>query len=194
MLYTTKMLLERFRDYGNPQDKIKRECEAGRLVRVIKGLYEDDPQQDPTRLAAYLYSPSYISFEHVLSLHGLIPEHAPVVTCASFGKNRTKLYHTPFGVFQYHDVPKAVFPLAVDSREEGGYLVLQATPEKALCDELYYLPQVRTQREFRELLFDDLRIDAEAFSSLDRAQLRSLAPVYRRSNLNLLQRFLEVSP
>ena len=191
MIFTTDMLLQRYREYANPYDKIKRECRNGNLIKVIRGLYEDDPKAPPYLLASYIYGPSYISFEYVLSQTGLIPEYAVNVTSATFRKNRSKEYRTPFGVFIYRDVPKAVFREGAEFRIEKGYVYTIASPERALCDELYIVPQSGSYAEFKELLFDDLRIDRSALETLDKEEIFRIAPLYRHANHDYLCRYLK---
>lgn len=110
-------------------------------------------------LAASIYGPSYISFEYALSYHGLIPEAVYTVTCATFEKKKKRQYDTSFGIFTYRDVPSEAFPLYIELRNEGDYWYRIASPEKALCDQLYILRPVKNTKELAALLFDDLRIE-----------------------------------
>lgn len=66
-----------------------------------------------------------------------------------------------------------------------------ATAEKALCDKLYIMPPVRTIKELKRMLFEDLRIHEEDFDKLNRRDLLQLAPLYHSMNLNLLSKYLK---
>lgn len=88
MIYTTNQLLEKYSNYRNPRDKIKRLNQQGKIIRLIKGVYVDDKNENPFVLATSVYSPSYISFESALSYHGLIPERVYRVTCATCGRGK----------------------------------------------------------------------------------------------------------
>lgn len=82
MIYTTNMLLEKYSNYSNAYNKIQRDCKNGKLVKLMRGLYEDNPSVSPHLCSGYIYGPSYISFDYVLSQSGLIPNmfrisHAP---------------------------------------------------------------------------------------------------------------------
>ena len=66
-----------------------------------------------------------------------------------------------------------------------------ARPEKALCDELYTVKQVHTAGDFKNLLFDDLRIDRLQLLELDWALICELAPGYKRSNTDYLISYWE---
>ena len=39
MIVTTSMLKEKYHDYANPLDKIKREADKGILIRLTNGIY-----------------------------------------------------------------------------------------------------------------------------------------------------------
>ncbi len=190
MLKTYLVLADEFRDYVNPAAKIARMVKAGEIVRIKQGLYETDPQTDGILLAEAIYGPSYLSFEFALSHHGLIPEAVYQYTSATFEKKRTKLFETPFGVFSYRDVPSLVFPLGVRLVLRGENSFRLATPEKALCDELYKLSPCANRLELEQLLYDDLRIDKEAVLSLNLAELKDLASLYQTKNHKLLMSWI----
>ena len=185
MLKTYLVLMDELKGYVNPAAKIARMVKAGELVRIKQGLYETDPQTDSVLLAEAIYGPSYLSFEFALSYHGLIPEAVYQYTSATFEKKRTKLFETPFGVFSYRDVPSPAFPLGVQFILLGENSFRLATPEKALCDELYKLSPCANRAELEQLLFDDLRIDKEAMLGLNLAELKVLASLYQTKNHKL---------
>lgn len=189
MIYTTNMLLEKYSNYSNAYNKIQRDCKNGKLVKLMRGLYEDNPSVSPHLCSGYIYGPSYISFDYVLSQSGLIPEYVPNITCATFRKNKIKQYDTPLGSFIYRDISPEVFPLATIARIEDGYSYIIATPEKALCDKLYSIPQVSSVSAFEELMFDDLRIDKDELSKLDWEIIKSIAPKYNKRNLDYLLKY-----
>lgn len=185
------MLLEKYKNYSNAYNKIRRDCNNGKLVKLIRGLYEDNPSVSPFLCSGYIYGPSYISFDYVLSRNGLIPEYVPTVTCATFNKNKSKEYNTPIGTFIYKEVPKEAFPLGTIPKLEDNYSYIIATNEKALCDKLYTITQVGSLSSFEDLLFEDLRIDVELLKTLDWELIRMLATHYKRSNLNFLLKYYE---
>ena len=191
MIYTSIMLLDKYSKYANPFNKIRDEVKSGRLIKVCRGLYEDDKLVSPMFLSSYIYSPSYISFEYALSYHGLIPEHAVNVTSASFNKNKSKIYRTPYGTYIYRDIPKDVFGLYTELKEEKGYSYIIASKEKALCDLLYIKKPIRTIKELKELLFDDLRIDKRMFNNLNKDILLDLSSKYKKRNLKLLNEYIK---
>ena len=190
MLKTHLVLADELKDYVNPAAKIARMVKAGEIVRIKQGLYETDPQAEGILLAEAIYGPSYLSFEFALSYHGLIPEAVYQYTSATFEKKRTKLFETTFGVFSYRDIPSPVFPLGVQMILQGENSFRLATPEKALCDELYKLSPCSNRTELEQLLFDDLRINKEAALGLNLEELKELASLYQTKNHKLLMSWI----
>lgn len=185
MLKTYPVLMDELKGYVNPAAKIARMVKAGEIIRIKQGLYETDPHAEGVGIVEAIYGPSYLSFEYALSYHGLIPEAVYQYTSATFEKKRTKLFETPFGVFSYRDVPSPAFSLGVQLILKGDYSFRLATPEKALCDELYKLPPCANRTELEQLLFDNLRVDRETVLGLNLATLKELASLYQTKNHKL---------
>ena len=181
----------KYNDYSDVKGKIRRLVKNGNLIPIIKGLYEDDRNVNPAYLASWIYGPSYLSFDYALALYDLIPEAVYVYTSASFGKRKRKEYKNEFGVYTYQDVPRAVFPYGVSAKIESTYSYQVASCEKALCDKLYTLPPVKNMKEFRYLLFEDLRIDEYDFWNLNFEDIEFLAPLYHSTNLNFLLHIIQ---
>ncbi|TXT48943.1 MAG: hypothetical protein FD137_838 [Spirochaetes bacterium] len=190
-------LLDMYREYANPKDKIARECEKGRLVRLKRGLYVTREALDkgfpPGLIGNCLYGPSYISFAYALQLYSIIPELAPHPTSATFAKRRQKRFDTPLGSFFYRDVAQAAYSEDVIYLSSGPWRFLAATAEKALCDELSINSEVRSKKSLEILLFENLRIDTTEFERLDLKRLASLAPLYRSGTLDVFLRYIEGS-
>ena len=191
MIYSFDDLALKFRDYTDIKGKIRRELQSGKLIQVIRGLYETDADVSGKYLAGRIFGPSYLSFDYALALYSLIPEAVyRTYTSATFQKRKSKQYQNHFGVFTYRDIPSEVYPLGILLHEENGYSYQIATPEKALCDKLYTLPPAKNLSELHALLFDDLRIDEQEFWKLNMNSLNELAPLYHASNLNLLSKLI----
>lgn len=190
MIVTTNMLLDELSNYANPKMKLARMVQQGKVFQIVKGLYETDKAVPGHLLAGSIYGPSYISFEYALGYHGLIPEAVYTVTNATFEKKKRKKYETPFGTFTYRDVPSEAFPLELELIQEGNYFYRIAGPEKALCDKLYTMKPVANMSELSNLLFDDLRIDEEAFRKLDAQKVEMLDEKYHCTNVKKLASLL----
>ena len=73
-------------------NKISRLIKDNKLYKVVNGLYETEKNTPGYLLAGSIYGPSYISFEYALQEYGLIPERVTVITCATCGKKKKKIY------------------------------------------------------------------------------------------------------
>jgi len=191
MIITSSMLKERYNTYANPLDKIKRDADKGVLFRLNRGLYETDRNVRPCLLASSILSPSYLSFEYMLSYYGLIPERVVTVTSASLNVRKRKTFINVFGRFEYSDIPAEAFSEGLTYMEEGEYAVKMASKEKAICDSLYKWRVVSNIRELKELLFVDKRIDEEEFATCDFELLIRLAALYHRTNHDLLIKMIK---
>lgn len=192
MIVTTQQLKEKYNNFSDPIGKIARDVKQGKLFPLVKGVYETDPNAFAPYLAQFIYGPSYISFDYILHYRGLIPEAIyHTVTCATYNKKKIKTYTNKFGTFIYRDVPSSVFSLGVMVINTEGYSYQVATPEKALCDKLYSISPVKSVKDLEALLFEDLRIDDDKFNELNKQEILELAPLYRSTNLNLLEKFIK---
>lgn len=184
-------MLQELNNYKNPRDKLAHMVKKKECIPVIQGLYETNPTTPGYRLANTICSPSYLSFEFALSYHGLIPEAVYNFTSATFEKKKKKEFKTHFGTFTYRDVPSAAYPYGIECVSENGYTFQIASPEKALCDELYIQSPVTSQRELKELLFDSLRIDWELFCKLNMDDILFLNSKYHCTNIQKLTKTME---
>lgn len=185
-------LILSYAGYTDIKGKVRREVASGKLIQLKKGLYEDNPSTPGHYLSAFIYGPSYLSFDYALYKYALIPEAVyNTYTSATFNKNRKKMYTNHFGTYLYQDIPEAAYPYSVLSVVENGYTYHIATPEKALCDKLYSLSPVKSIRALKDLLFDDLRIDEGEFRNLKSDIILQLCPKYHSTNLNLLSKIVE---
>lgn len=129
---------------------------AGLVTRLRRGLWSTDPRIDPLALPEYLTapSPSYVSFQSALYLHGMISQIPQVIYAASLAQ--TRKVRTTVGTYSIHQLKPEFF---------GGYETVRegvrlATPEKALLDVLYLaaarsrmfarLPEIELPRGFDE--------------------------------------------
>lgn len=191
MIITILDLKEQYRDYKDIYGKIKRDVDSNILFPVVKGLYETEEHVSGHLLAAFIYGPSYLSFEYALSYHNLIPERVVNYTNATFNKNRRKKYHNRFGTFLYRDVPTDAFPYFVESFTHQTYSYFIANPEKALCDMLYILSPAKSMRTFKKMIFDHLRINKTLFKQLNFENILFLNDKYKSTNIKYLIKLIE---
>jgi len=183
--------MDELKEYASPKARLTRLLKSGALTQIKRGLYVDDVAVSPRALAPVIYGPSYISFQFALASSGLIPENVPVITSASYNKDKDKVFRTPLGEYRYYYLPPAVYPYGIRMEEELGLNWFMASPEKALCDVVYKIPSVITVPEIETLLLDDLRIDRNDLVNLDRLFIAWIAPLYRRKSILALARWFE---
>lgn len=191
MIVTTSMLKEKYRDYNNPLDKIKRDADKGILFRLTNGIYETEKSTNPCLLASVILSPSYLSFDWALSYYGLIPEKVISITSATFGNRKNKTFENYFGRYEYTDIPAEAFPEGLTYLDKDKYMVKIATKEKALCDSLCKWRVVKNVNELKELLFEDKRIDEDEFAICDFKLMKRLSSLYRKTNLKFLIKLIK---
>ena len=190
MIISNNILMESYAEYSNKNAKISREMKNGKLIKIINGLYETNPNIPGYYLATSIYGPSYLSFDFALSYYGLIPEKVTTYTSATFDKKKKKEYSNQFGYYTYRDVPFEVYPLGVRVMEENGYTYQIATAEKALCDKLYTFSPLKNYKELDNLLFVDLRIDREEFEKLNVDDIKIISELYHSTNVDMLYRYM----
>ena len=190
MVTTTSILKQNYKEYANPLDKIKRDVDKGILIRINRGLYEDNKSVNPCFLAAALLSPSYLSFDWSLSYYGLIPEKVFAITSASLGLRKNKTYENFFGRYEFSDISPNVFSEGLTYLNEGEYFAKIATREKTICDSLCKWRVVNSIKQLKELLFEDKRIDINEFEKCNFIELIRLASLYKKTNLNILISFV----
>lgn len=188
-------LQHHFTHYANPKAIIARLTRNGVLYRLKRGLYFKAGKKNDSYLkgkaANRLYGPSYVSFVYALRWYGLIPEHVAHITSATMGKGRKKRYDTPLGSFFYQDIPADAYPHGIRFVGEESVRFLMASPEKALCDELYRISGIRSINRLKRLLFEDLRLDHDRFDKLNHKELIFFSAKYHATTLDAFIKYLE---
>lgn len=191
MIKTHQAVMEGLADYSSPKARLTLMLKSGSLIQVRRGLFVENASVSLRALAPVIYGPSYISFQYALASYGLIPERVEAVTCASYGKNRDKLFRTPLGEFRYLYLPVAVYPYGLKQDEDGEARYLIATAEKALCDAVYKVSGIRSRDDIEALLLDDWRMEEEELRELDIEFIVWIAPRYGRRSVAALAAWLE---
>lgn len=191
MIYDYSALKNKYSEYSNLNQKLSIETKKGKLIRIRRGLYSDNLKEDAPIIANVCYGPSYISFEYALYHYGLIPEFVSMYTSACYNKKNNKSYITQNVTFEYRSIPNDAFPYGIMyEKNEMGLRYKIASKEKALCDILYSKYPVRSIKDLKILLFEDLRIDENEFYKLDFNYIIELAPLYHSNSLNTLAKYV----
>jgi hypothetical protein len=170
---TRQVLLDLLRDYKRPYDKLAELVRQEMLIQVKRGVFIPGPKSlasppENLLLANHLWGPSYVSSDSALSYWGLIPER--VYEILSMTTNLAKTYKTPVGRFRYIRLPLPYYSLGLHRVELAArQVVLIAGKEKALCDKIVTTQRLvlRSVRQTREYLIEDLRISREALRELN---------------------------
>lgn len=166
------------RDYQRPFDKINELVKHKILTPIKRGIFIPGPNlkvQGPEKilLANHLWGPSYVSTDTALSHWGMIPER--VYEICSMTTNISKSYNTPVGRFRYIRLPLPYYSFGIDRVEIATkQTALIACREKAICDKIISTPQLklRSLKQTRAYLLEDLRIDKQNLQELDTVKIR----------------------
>lgn len=170
------------------------------IVRLKRGLYVVSPEVTGKPLstelmANHIYAPSYVSMSTALRYYGLISE--AVYAVQSMTIKHSRVFNTPYGSFYYHAMSSEAFHIGVRLANEGDYTFLIASPEKALCDLIANTSRLdlRYQREAREYLEEDIRLDMDAFANMKASIFREYAAVGKKGNsIRTILKLLEKLP
>ncbi|MFH1227255.1 MAG: hypothetical protein V1701_05050 [Planctomycetota bacterium] len=169
---------------GGLNVQLKRWLDAGKLIRLRKGLYilnQADRRFHPSRMfiSKELYSPSYVSTEYALSFYGLIPEKTADITCIT--SKKTAVFTNSLGRFVYQHLAQGCFRGFLESADEAGLKYFMATPEKAAVDFLY-LNQRRFRDDYRLVLTESFRFQNTEI--LDKNKLSEYAALFNSRKLD----------
>jgi hypothetical protein len=187
--------MESLKGYKRPRDKVTSLLRKGKIIRIKKGLYLANTDEYPgisvrEVVANILYGPSYISLQYALYLYGLIPEYVEQITSVTFKKS--KKYHTPIGDFIYRSVPHDYYLPGVVLHPNGkGISYLIASQEKALMDMVYFTHKLKSVRDVRDFIIEDLRIDRDIVLGLDLDEISLIAATSGSGKLFLCRKAVE---
>jgi hypothetical protein len=190
------LVMECLKGHKNPRRKLNHLLKIKALIRVKKGIYIFGKQfarhpYSSEVLANMIYGPSYVSLEWACQFYRLIPEKVTTVTSITTGRSRQ--FKTPLGLFTYDHLPFALFSIGVTLiKFSDNQQALIATKEKALADLLVLRRGAfASKKNFRETLFEDLRIEEEDLSQLNLNLLKTIHQTRPHSAIKYLIQLLE---
>jgi predicted transcriptional regulator of viral defense system len=149
-IFTTHDLRQLFPNETNLKMAIKRLIDSGVVSSIAKGIYiQKDKTIDLEQLATQLYYPSYLSFETVLSKHGVINQGYNKLTLATT-RHSKKILIANIECEYIQIKPLLFFGFNLIS---GTYI---AEPEKAILDELYLISLGKRKINYSEWTLDNL--------------------------------------
>jgi hypothetical protein len=189
-VFDYQTLIATLANYSSPRDKISRLIRNGDIIRIKKGLYifSDDLRRKPISLmylANLIHGPSYVSLEYALQHYTLLPERVTEIT--SVTTSRSRRYTTPVGHFSFQHIPLSCFTTGMDIfTDDSGNSCLIAVAEKALVDKINAGPQLRTNKDMKQYLFDDLRLNASDLQQLSIQKVEEYCTLYGSKKNELL--------
>lgn len=191
--FSRHLMLEMLRDYKRPNDKISEWIKSGELLSIRRGLYIPGPETDlpvpePFLIANHLRGPSYVSLEAALSYWGFIPERVYEITSVTI--KTAKKYNTPVGRFNFQHLPSPYYSFGMESIQlTPKQTALIASREKAVCDKVILTSGItlRSTRQTKDFLLEDLRMDESMLQKLDTTVIHSwLNDAPKKNSLEML--------
>lgn len=135
---------------------------AGKLIRVHRGLYAKDKNYDKFELATRIYTPSYVSFETVLTRAGINFQYYSNIFVASYVSREIEIDSQKFTFVR---MKSYVLSNTDGIDHKAGYAI--ATKERAFLDRIYVS---------RDYHFDSL-------DSLDWDAVFRILPIYNNKRM-----------
>ena len=143
--------------------RLSRYVKNGKLVRVHRGIYAKDKNYDRFELAARIYTPSYISFETVLTRTGVNFQYYGNIFVASYVTREIEADGQKISFVKMKD-----YVLSNTIGIEHTNDVATATKERAFLDRIYVS---------KDYHFDHLDV-------LDWGKVFEILPIYRNKRMN----------
>lgn len=137
--------------------KLYRYIKAGKLYPVRKGVYAKDKNYEKYELATKIFTPSYVSFETVLTKAGVVFQFYGQVFVASY---LTREFTIDDQVYVLKKVKDTILTNQIGIEIKENYFI--ASPERAFLDVVYLN---------KEYHFDNL-------SSIDWGKVNEILPIY----------------
>jgi hypothetical protein len=103
-----------------------------KLYRIRKGFYAKDEDYNKNELATKIYTPSYISFETILSKEGIIFQYYHQISVASY---LTREIEVDKQIYSYRKIKDSILTNDLGIEHKDNYSI--ATPERAFLDMIY---------------------------------------------------------
>ena len=135
-----------------------------------------------------IYEPSYLSMERALRFYNLIPEW--VFTIISCTTKKTQTINTKFCNLKYYSIsPKLYFWYNLYTVWDYKSVRI-ASPEKALCDYLYFHPEIKEEIDFEWLRFNT-QIRNEIYNKANLIKYAKIYPKRVQITINVLLNLIQ---
>jgi hypothetical protein len=112
--------------------RLNKYAKAGKLIKVRRGLYVKDQSYDRFELATRIYTPSYVSFETVLTREGVNFQYYGNIFVASYINREINVGEQKITFVRMKDY---VLSNTIGIEHKGGYAI--ASRERAFLDRVY---------------------------------------------------------
>lgn len=136
--------------------------QKGELYSIRRGLYAKDKNYDRLELATKIFTPSYVSFETILSEAGIIFQHYSTIFVATY---QTREIECDNQLYSFKKIKDVILTNNAGIENRGNYFA--ACKERAFLDVLYLN---------KDYYFDNL-------SPLDFDKIQSLLPIYNNKRM-----------
>ncbi len=143
-------------------NRLRKYVDAGKLVRIRRGVYGKDSLYDRFEMATRLYTPSYVSFETVLTRTGVNFQYYDRIFVASYLTRDINVDGQHISLVRMRpDILSNV--IGIEHRDD----VAMATKERAFLDRIYVT---------KDYHFDNLDV-------LDWNKVFEILPIYRNKRM-----------
>lgn len=136
---------------------------AGQLYAIRRGIYAKDANYNRFELATKIYTPSYVSFETILSEAGVIFQHYSTIFVATY---QTREIECDNQVYSFRKIKNIILTNTSGIENKGNCFA--ACKERAFLDILYLN---------KDYYFDNL-------SPLNWQTIKTLLPLYNNKRMN----------
>jgi predicted transcriptional regulator of viral defense system len=143
-------------------DRLKRYARRGKLIRLRRGIYVKDKNYNRFELATKIYTPSYISFETVLTHTGINFQRYDTIFVASY---LTRDIEVDGQKISYIRIKDYVLANITGIEHQNGVAI--ATKERAFLDRIYIS---------QDYHFDNLNV-------LDWGKVFAILPIYNNKKM-----------
>jgi predicted transcriptional regulator of viral defense system len=138
-------------------------AKQGKLYRIRRGLYAKDKNYSKLELATRIFTPSYVSFETVLSQEGVVFQFYSQISAASYLTREIEVDGQVYSFRRIKD-PILTHTVGVEHRDESSI----ATKERAFLDTFYL---------HADYHFDNL-------GALDWSKVFEILPIYGNNRMS----------
>ncbi len=168
-VFTTQDLnkIWQYENYKSLIQRISYLSKAGKIQKIKRGIYSFPNRPiNELELANKIKTPSYISFETVLYIEGIIFQWDNRITLAAKDSREIQIQNDPLALkIVFRKIKDEILLNPTGIIPENNYFV--ASKERAMLDMLYISPN---------FTFDNLR-------SIDFAKLKEMAQIYNRASI-----------